>query len=107
MRTSIVTLSNDSWFGRSIGPHQHLQMARMRALENGRYVLRATNNGITAVIDAAAAIVAQAPQFTPTVLDSQFVAMSGATLYARVGNVPVLVLLVFGIVVPLIVRRRG
>ncbi len=75
----IVTLSNDSWFGRSIGPHQHLQMARMRALENGRYVLRATNNGITAVIDSAATIVAQAPQFTPTVLDSRFVAMSGAT----------------------------
>ncbi len=102
----IVTLSNDSWFGRSIGPHQHLQMARMRALENGRYVLRATNNGITAIIDSAGAVVAQAPQFAPTVLDGRFVAMVGTTLYSWVGDTPVLVLLVLGIVIPLAVRRR-
>ncbi len=103
----IVTLSNDSWFGRSIGPHQHLQMARMRALENGRYVLRATNNGVTAVIDSAATLVAQAPQFVPTVLDSRFVAMSGTTFFGRFGNVPVVALLALGIAFPLVVRRRG
>ena len=102
----IVTLSNDSWFGRSIGPHQHLQMARMRALENGRYVLRATNNGITAIIDSTAAIVAQAPQFAPTVLDGRFVAMSGTTPYGVLGDIPVLVLLALGIAIPLMARRR-
>ena len=103
----IVTISNDSWFGRSIGPHQHLQMARMRALENGRYLLRATNNGITAIVDSTGTIVARAPQFESTVLDGTFVGMSGTTPYGTAGNVPVLLLIVFGIGISLVVRRRA
>ena len=79
----IVTISNDSWFGHSIGPHQHLQMVRMRALENGRYVLRATNNGITAIVAPTGSVVAQVPQFEPVVLDGTFSGMSGATPYRR------------------------
>ena len=102
----IVTISNDSWFGRSIGPHQHLQMVRMRALENGRYVLRATNNGVTAIVDASGAVVAQAPQFEPTVLDGRFIAMSGTTPYQVLGDILALGLVALGIVISLIARRR-
>jgi apolipoprotein N-acyltransferase len=90
----IVTISNDSWFGHSIGPHQHLQMVRMRALENGRYVLRATNSGITAIISPSGKVEATIPEFEAGVLDGTFGGMSGTTPFCRWGNLPVLVLLV-------------
>ena len=102
----IVTISNDAWFGHSIGPHQHMQMVRMRALENGRYVLRATNNGITAIVSPAGVVVAQAPQFEATVLEGAFSGMKGVTPYGSLGDVPVLLLIVASLVVALAVRRR-
>ncbi len=88
----LVTISNDSWFGRSIGPIQHLQMAQMRALENGRYMLRGTNNGVTAVIDQRGQITAQLPQFEQGVLRSNAVAYTGSTPFSRLGSWPVLLL---------------
>jgi apolipoprotein N-acyltransferase len=90
----IVTLSNDAWFGGSIGPHQHLQMARMRALENGRFVLRATNNGITAIVDPAGRITARLPQFEPAVLTGAFGVPEGRPPFARLGSTPALALVV-------------
>lgn len=84
----LLTVSNDTWFGASIGPHQHLQMARLRALENGRYVIRATSNGITAIIDARGEIVARVPQFETTALVGEFYAMEGLTPFTRTGSWP-------------------
>lgn len=89
----LVNVSNDAWFGDSIAPHQHLQMARMRALESGRWMLRATNTGVTAVIDAQGKIVSRLPQFRQGVLTAEVTPMQGATPYVRWGDAPVIVLL--------------
>ena len=90
--TLLVNVSNDAWFGGSAAPWQHLQMARMRALETGRYLLRATNTGVSAIIDPHGRISALAPQFTETVLTGTVQSMVGATPYVRVGNFAVLLL---------------
>jgi len=100
----LVNISNDAWFGDSLAPHQHLQMVRMRALEAGRDVLRATNTGITATIDHRGRVVDRAPQFEEAALASHAVPRSGATPYVRWLDWPVLLLL-FGAVGVLVWRR--
>ncbi|HCH23676.1 MAG TPA: apolipoprotein N-acyltransferase [Oceanospirillaceae bacterium] len=76
----IVTVSNDSWFGNTWAPWQHLQMAQMRALENGRPVARATNSGVSALIDYQGNLTKQLPQFVESELTG--------TLQLRTGRTP-------------------
>ena len=91
--TLLANLSNDAWFGDSTAPWQHLQISRMRALETGRYMLRATNTGVTAILDQHGATVKLAPQFEVTRLDGVAQGYSGATPYVRWGNAAMLMVL--------------
>ncbi len=86
----LINVSNDGWFGDSIAPHQHLQMARFRALESGRFMLRSTNTGITAVIDPLGNLVRQGAQFKAVVVSATVQPRQGATPWVRFGNGPVL-----------------
>jgi apolipoprotein N-acyltransferase len=103
----LLTVSNDTWFGTSWGPHQHLQMAAMRARELGRYMVRATNNGITALINERGELTAVAPQFEATVLEGRVRLFAGTTPFARWGSVPVLVLSLLLMLVPALTARRN
>jgi len=84
--TLLVNVSNDAWFDDSWAPPQHLQMARMRALETRRPMLRATNTGITAIIDEKGGILKRAPQFEVAAISGTIQPRTGMTLYAITGN---------------------
>jgi apolipoprotein N-acyltransferase len=85
----ILTLSNDVWFGDSIAPHQHLQMARLRAIENRKPVVRSTNDGISAVIDHRGKVTARAPQFEVTTLTGTVTPYAGTTPFNHWRSWPV------------------
>jgi len=82
----LVNISNDGWLGRSAGPDQHLAMARVRAVENRRWLLRATNNGYTVSIDPYGRIVAQLATDVRGVLRAPFSFRSDRTIYSRFGD---------------------
>ncbi len=100
--TLLINVTNDAWFGHSTARYQHLQISRMRALEVGRGLIRAANDGISAIIDAQGRLVRQLPSFKSEVLTGLVQPRSGLTFYARVGNWPVIslcaILLLFAIV---------
>src|SRR5690606_27832395 len=84
----LLTVSNDAWFADSIGPLQHMQMARMRALETGRYLVRSTNNGISAIVDPRGRITARSEQFVAQTLNGEIYPARGLTPFMRWGSLP-------------------
>ena len=102
----LITVSNDAWFGTSAGPHQHFQMARLRALETGRWLLRSTNNGITATVDPRGQVRERLPQFERDLLLGSYVPMTGSTPYMRTGGWPVWLLAAL-LCLPGLRRRRA
>ena len=105
--TLLANVSNDAWFGRSIGPHQHLQISQMRALETGRYMLRATNTGVSAIINEHGVVLQQADVFKATILNGLVQGYTGATPYVRFGNSLVLGFVWLSLFICLIQIFRG
>ncbi len=103
--TLLVNGSNNAWYGDSLAPHQHLQISRMRALETGRPMLRATTNGISAFADAKGRLLATSPQFETHVLTHRVQPMAGQTPYGRWHNLPILVCLFAGTAIVLAFQR--
>jgi apolipoprotein N-acyltransferase len=104
--TLLANFTNDAWWGKSIASRQHLQMAQMRALETGRPMLRATNTGVTAIIDVSGRIAAQIPEFATTTLTGTVQGYQGATPYVRAGNYAFLALVFLMLAAPIAWSRR-
>jgi apolipoprotein N-acyltransferase len=83
---ALVNVTNDAWFGHSSARHQHFQIARMRAIEADRYMVRAANDGISGVIGPRGEVIARAPEFRPYALVSTITPRAGLPPYAHVGN---------------------
>jgi apolipoprotein N-acyltransferase len=101
----IVNLTNDGWFGISTGPYQHLQQARLRAIEQGLPVIRAANTGISAVIDPLGRIVTRLGLGIEGVLDSSLPNAVPPTVYARVGDTPAAIMVAAALI--FVLRRRA
>jgi apolipoprotein N-acyltransferase len=104
--TLLANFTNDAWWGRSLGSHQHLQIAQMRSLETGRFMLRATNTGVTAIIDPRGRLVQAAPQFAVAIISADVHGHTGATPYVRWGNVFV-VLVAAAMLLGALLARHG
>jgi apolipoprotein N-acyltransferase len=105
--TILVNVSNVAWFGDSLAPAQHLQIARLRAVETGRMHLAATNTGITAAIDRDGRVLARLPQYTEGRLEVSAQGYAGATPYASYADWPVVIVSLLVLAGALLVARRA
>ena len=103
----LLNVSNDAWFGESLAADQHLQFSQMRALETGRWMVRATNTGVTAAIDEKGRVVARLPQFTRGELLASPVPHGGATPFVRWGNLAALALVAAALAFAVLAARRA
>jgi apolipoprotein N-acyltransferase len=95
----LVTVSNDAWFGDSFGPYQHMQMARMRALELGIPLVRSTNDGISAVVDARGNMISKLERYTQDTLAYEIALLSYQTLYRQYGLLGIYLILAMSLLV--------
>jgi apolipoprotein N-acyltransferase len=103
----LLNVSNDAWFGHSLAPEQHLQASQMRALETGRWMVRATNTGATAAIDPQGRVVTRLEDFTRGTLVVDVEPRGGMTPYAQWGDGPALALALAAAIAAAALSRRG
>jgi apolipoprotein N-acyltransferase len=84
----LVNITNDAWFGDTLEPWQHLALAKMRAVEHRRYLVRSTNSGVSAVVDPVGRTMAHTKTFESASLDATVHFMNGGTLYEVLGDIP-------------------
>ncbi len=94
----MINLSNNGWYGDSFAPHQHLEMARMRALETSRELIRSTTSGISALIDSKGNVVVKGPQFKQAVINGKIQPRVGTTPYVQWGNYPIILLFIIALI---------
>ena len=103
----LMVITNDAWFGNSSAAYQHFQMGAMRAIETGRYLARAGNTGITAVVDPYGRIVAQAEMFQPASLTADVRLLDDRTIYTRIGDLIAWLCAALTVMVAVVLRRRA
>jgi len=101
-----LNLTNDAWFGVSIGPYQHFQQAKIRAIEEGLPLIRAANSGISAVIDPLGRVIGALPLGHEGVLDSALPRPTEITIYARIGDMLLFAVIVATMFASLMIRLR-
>lgn len=104
---ALVNVTNDAWFGRSTARHQHFQIARMRAMEARRPLVRAANDGLSALVGPYGEVLALAPEYEPAVLRGSVTPRRGLPPYARVGNWAVVIAALAALVLALTPLARG
>ena len=102
----LVTISNDTWFGRSYGPIQHLEIAQNRALEHKKAILRSTNSGISAFISNNGKILKKQGYFEDKMLKTEVNLYEGKTFYAKYGNLPLYLILSVILIIILILKKK-
>ncbi|MGC4082973.1 MAG: apolipoprotein N-acyltransferase [Vicinamibacterales bacterium] len=102
----ITTITNDAWFGQTSAPYQHFAQASMRAIENGRYLVRAANTGISGIVDPYGRVLTQTGIFEPAVVVGEARFLRVRTIYSRIGDVFANVSALITLVGVVLVRRR-
>ncbi len=103
----LMVITNDAWFGNSSAAYQHFQMGAMRAIETGRYLARAANTGITAVVDPYGKVVAQEAMFEPVSLTADVRLLDGRTIYTRTGDLIAWLCAALTLMFAVVLRRRA
>ena len=102
----LINVTHDGWFTGSLEPYQHMQIARMRSLETGRYMVRATTTGPAGIIDEKGKVLATAPPYTKKIITNKVQHFSGATPFVRWGNWPIVVMLGFIVIIGFFSNRE-